>query len=77
MLARRIGLQHIAEERIQKMIPDRLCNMVPQLVNERINPLLRQLPRGIPLTQIVSIAGSLLGGNVPPIVSFADSSDVG
>uniref|UniRef100_A0A915BX11 Lipid-binding serum glycoprotein C-terminal domain-containing protein n=1 Tax=Parascaris univalens TaxID=6257 RepID=A0A915BX11_PARUN len=60
-------IRHIVEERVQRMLPSQLCNMIPQLVNERINPLLRRLPRGIPLTQIASIAGGLLGGNVPSI----------
>ncbi|KHN83853.1 hypothetical protein Tcan_18543 [Toxocara canis] len=57
----------MAAERVQKMVTDQICKSVPQLVNERVNPMLRRLPRGISYNQIVSMTGGLLGPEVPPI----------
>ncbi|KHN83868.1 hypothetical protein Tcan_18535 [Toxocara canis] len=56
--------QRMAAERVQKMVTDQICKSVPQLVNERVNPMLRRLPRGISYNQIVSMTGGLLGPEV-------------
>lgn len=44
--------------------------MLPQVINERINPLLARIPQSIPFTQMVNLLTELLGRRVPAHVSY-------
>ncbi|VDM38557.1 unnamed protein product [Toxocara canis] len=50
-------------EQVRAMIPSRLCEATPQIVSERINPKLAEIPQSIPLMDIASLAGGIIGGN--------------
>ncbi|VDN37782.1 unnamed protein product [Gongylonema pulchrum] len=47
------------------MVPDRICQMLPQVINEKVNPLLARIPQSIPFSQIASIMSGLLGPSAP------------
>ncbi|VDM19974.1 unnamed protein product [Wuchereria bancrofti] len=52
-------------ERVRSMVPDRFCAMLPQVINERINPMLARIPQSIPFTQFATLFTNFLGGSVP------------
>ncbi|KAK6112868.1 LBP / BPI / CETP family C-terminal domain protein [Brugia pahangi] len=52
-------------ERVRSMVPDRFCGMLPQVINERINPMLARIPQSIPFTQFATLFTNFLGGSVP------------
>lgn len=52
------------------MIPSQICEMLPQVINQRINPLLARIPQSIAFTQLANMFMSLLGPRVPLYVSF-------
>ncbi|VDK55258.1 unnamed protein product [Anisakis simplex] len=60
-------LRRMAAQKVQEMVPEQLCKAVPKMVNEKVNPLFRKLPQGIPFSQILSMAGGLFGPDIPPI----------
>lgn len=49
------------------MAPARICELLPQLIDERINPLLARIPQSIPFTQMANIFMGLLGGSMPHV----------
>ncbi|MCP9264973.1 LBP / BPI / CETP family protein [Dirofilaria immitis] len=53
---------------IRKMIPERACKALPDIINQRVNPMLARFPQSIPFSQLSStLFAGLLGGGTPPI----------
>uniref|UniRef100_A0A915PVA3 Lipid-binding serum glycoprotein C-terminal domain-containing protein n=1 Tax=Setaria digitata TaxID=48799 RepID=A0A915PVA3_9BILA len=52
-------------EKIRKMLPSRICGMLPDLVNTRVNPMLSRLPQSVSFNQIASLFTGLLGSSIP------------
>uniref|UniRef100_A0A915AI63 BPI2 domain-containing protein n=1 Tax=Parascaris univalens TaxID=6257 RepID=A0A915AI63_PARUN len=50
-------------EHVREAIPSKLCEALPRIVSERINPKLAEVPQWIALKQIASLAGGIIGGN--------------
>uniref|UniRef100_A0A158Q6S6 BPI1 domain-containing protein n=1 Tax=Elaeophora elaphi TaxID=1147741 RepID=A0A158Q6S6_9BILA len=50
---------------VRAMAPNRICGMLPQLVNGMVNPMLARLPQSISFTQIANLFMGLLGGSIP------------
>lgn len=66
------ALQAKVSEQVREAIPSKLCEALPRIVNERVNPKLAEVPQWIALKQIASLAGGIIGGNnkVPEYASF-------
>ncbi|TKR95969.1 hypothetical protein L596_010057 [Steinernema carpocapsae] len=44
-------------QQVKEMMPSKICQALPQLLNEKINPKLSQIPQAIALTQMLQMAG--------------------
>ncbi|EFO27155.1 hypothetical protein LOAG_01329 [Loa loa] len=52
-------------KRVRSMVPGRVCAMLPQIISERINPMLARIPQSVSFTQIASLFTELLEGSIP------------
>ncbi|VDM97325.1 unnamed protein product [Thelazia callipaeda] len=52
-------------EAVRTMLPGQICQMVPDLLTQRLNPQLARIPQYIPFSQISSFAMSSFGPRVP------------
>lgn len=61
-------LQQTIAERVKNLVPARICEMLPSLVESRVNPMLARIPLYIPFSEITSSLNNILSPNIPPHV---------
>ncbi|VDK43398.1 unnamed protein product [Anisakis simplex] len=52
---------------VQSVLPKKICESLPKIIMDRINPRLHQIPQSIPLTQITSLANGFIGRIKKPL----------